>query len=229
MSSFNCCFLTCIQISQEAGQVVWYSHIFKNFPQLLVMYTIKGFGIVNKAEKYMFFWNSLAISKIQRMLAIWSLVPLPFLNPAWPSGSSQFMHCWSLAWRILSITLLVCEMSAIRKNFGRVFSVEFTCRVVKIFCKRLLAGKDKWTNSQKHRVFYRYATFLQNSVENQSMHLAPWGASILIWFKLYYIYNSYTDSTLKKVYEKKKWTALLMVYRYIPHNSVISSSHFSAF
>ena len=42
---------------------------------------------------------------IQQILAIWSLVPLPFLNPAWTSGSSQFMYCWSLAWRILSITL----------------------------------------------------------------------------------------------------------------------------
>ena len=45
---------------------------------------------------------------IQRMLAIWSLVPLPFLKPAWTSGSSQFMYCRSLAWRILSITLLAC-------------------------------------------------------------------------------------------------------------------------
>ena len=43
MSNSNCCFLTCIQISQEAGQVVWYSHLFQNFPQL-------GFGRVNKAE-----------------------------------------------------------------------------------------------------------------------------------------------------------------------------------
>ena len=49
---------------------------------------------------------------IQQMLAIWSLIPLPFLNPAWTSGSSQFTHCWSLAWRILSITLLACKMSA---------------------------------------------------------------------------------------------------------------------
>ena len=48
-----------------------------------------------------------------RMLAIWSLVPLPFLNPACTSGSSQFTSCWSLAWRILSITLLACEMSAV--------------------------------------------------------------------------------------------------------------------
>ena len=50
MSSSNCCFLTCIQISQEAGQVVWYSHLLKNFPQFLVIHTVKGFGIVNKAE-----------------------------------------------------------------------------------------------------------------------------------------------------------------------------------
>ena len=50
MSTSNCCFLTCIQISQEAGQVVWYSHLFKNFPQFVVIHTVKGFGIVNKAE-----------------------------------------------------------------------------------------------------------------------------------------------------------------------------------
>ena len=50
MSSSNCCFLTCIQISQEAGQVVWYFHLFQNFPQFLVIHTVKGFGIVNKAE-----------------------------------------------------------------------------------------------------------------------------------------------------------------------------------
>ena len=54
MSSSNCCFLTCIQISQEAGQVVWYSHLFQNFPQFLVIHTVKGFGIVNKAEIYVF-------------------------------------------------------------------------------------------------------------------------------------------------------------------------------
>ena len=48
MSSFNCCFLTCIQMSQEAGQVIWYSHLFKNFPQFWLWST--HFGIVNKAE-----------------------------------------------------------------------------------------------------------------------------------------------------------------------------------
>ena len=50
MSSSNCCFLTWIQISQESGQVVWYSHLFQNFPQFIVIHTVKGFGIVSKAE-----------------------------------------------------------------------------------------------------------------------------------------------------------------------------------
>src|SRR5574339_901825 len=50
MSSSNCYFLTCIQVSQEASQVVWYSHLFQNFPQFIVIHTVKGFDIVNKAE-----------------------------------------------------------------------------------------------------------------------------------------------------------------------------------
>ena len=50
MSSSNCWFLTCIQISQEADQVVWYSNLFQNFPHFIVIHTIKSFGIVNKAE-----------------------------------------------------------------------------------------------------------------------------------------------------------------------------------
>ena len=54
MSSSNCCFLTCIRISQEADQVVWYSHLFQNFPQFIVIQTIEGFGVVNKAERDVF-------------------------------------------------------------------------------------------------------------------------------------------------------------------------------
>ena len=50
MSSSNCCFLTCIQISQKAGKMFWYSPLFKNFPQFVVIHKIKGFGTVNKAE-----------------------------------------------------------------------------------------------------------------------------------------------------------------------------------
>ena len=112
MSSSDCCFLSCIQISQEAGEVVWYSHLFQNFPQFTVIHTVKGFGIVKKAEIDVF----LELSCFHHDPAdVGNLI----------SGSSAFsksslniwkfmVHIlWSLACRILSITLLTCEMSSI--------------------------------------------------------------------------------------------------------------------
>ena len=75
----------------------------------------------------MFFWNSLAVSMRQQMLAIWSLVPLHFLNLACTSGSSQCMYCWSQMWRIFSMTLLAHKMSTIvliRKYSNSHHSVE---------------------------------------------------------------------------------------------------------
>ena len=54
MSGSNCCFLTCIQVSQETGKVVWYSHLFK-FPQFVVIHTVKGFSIPNKADVFLEF------------------------------------------------------------------------------------------------------------------------------------------------------------------------------
>ena len=74
MSGSNCCFLTCIQISQEVGQVVWYFHLLKNFPQFVVIYTVKGFGTVNKAEVDVFLGFSCFFYEIQQMLAIGSLI-----------------------------------------------------------------------------------------------------------------------------------------------------------
>ena len=79
-----------------------------------------------------FFWNSLACSMIQWMLAIWSLLPLPFLNPAHPSGISQFTYCWSLVFRILSIILLACEMSAIVWYFEQSLALTFLGTGMKI-------------------------------------------------------------------------------------------------
>ena len=74
MSGSNCCFLTCIQYSQEAGKVVWYSHFFDNFPRFVVIHTVKGFSIVNEEEVVFFFFFFLSFSVIQQ---ICSLVPLP--------------------------------------------------------------------------------------------------------------------------------------------------------
>ena len=107
MSGSNCCFLSCIQISQEADKVVWYSYFLKNFfPQLIVIHIVKGFSVVNEAD---FFKNSLAFSIIQQMLAIWSLFPLPFLKPSlniWKlmvhdllkPGLENFEHYFTSVW-----------------------------------------------------------------------------------------------------------------------------------
>ena len=81
MSSSNCCLLVCIQISQEADQVVWYSHLLKNFPQFIVIYTVKGFGIVNKAEIDVFLELSCFFSDPANVGNLIS-VSLPFLKPA---------------------------------------------------------------------------------------------------------------------------------------------------
>jgi len=124
VSSSNCCFLTCVQISQEAGQVVWYSYPFKNVPQFIVIHTVKGFGIVNKAEIDVFLELSCFFDD-PVMLAIWSLVSLSFLKAAWTSRSSCFTYCWSLSWRILSITLLAFEMSEIVHWFEHSLALPF--------------------------------------------------------------------------------------------------------
>ena len=108
MSSSNCCFLTCIQVSQEAGQVVWYSHLFQNFPQFLVIHTVKGFGIVNKAEIDVFlelscFFHdpadvgnlvsgSSAFSKTS--LNIWKFTVHILLKP----GLENFEHYFASVW-----------------------------------------------------------------------------------------------------------------------------------
>ena len=103
-----CCSLTCIQVSQEAGQVVWYSHLFQNFPQCIVIHTVKGFGIVNKAEIDVFlelscFFDdatdvgnlisgSSAFSKTS--LNIWKFMVHVLLKP----GLENFEHYFTSMW-----------------------------------------------------------------------------------------------------------------------------------
>ena len=108
MSSSNCCFLTCIQVSQEAGQMVWYSYLLQNFPQFIVIHTVEGFGIVNKAEIDVFlelscFFDdpadvgnlisgSSAFSKIS--LNIWKFFVHVLLKP----GLENFEHYFTSVW-----------------------------------------------------------------------------------------------------------------------------------
>ena len=87
-----CCFLTGILVSQEAGKVVWYSHLFKNFPQFVVIHTVKGFGVVNKAKvdvslEFSSFFYDLTV------LAIWSLFPLLF--------SKSSLYIWKFSVHVL--------------------------------------------------------------------------------------------------------------------------------
>ena len=89
----NCCFLTCIQISQEAGKVVWYFYLFKNFPQFVVIHTVKGFGIVNKAEVDVFLELSCFFD---------DLVDVGNLN----SGSSAFSKSSLNMWKFMVHVLL---------------------------------------------------------------------------------------------------------------------------
>ena len=96
MSSSNCCFLICIQISQEADTVVWYSHLFQNFVQFVVIHTVKGFGIVNKAEIHVFlelscfFYDPTNVGNLisgssafsKSSLKIWNFMVQVLLKPA---------------------------------------------------------------------------------------------------------------------------------------------------
>ena len=134
MSSSNCCFLTCIQISQEDSQVVSCSYLFQNFPQFVMIHTVKGFGAINKAEVGVFLELS-CFSMIQQMLVISSLVPLPFLKPAWASGS-QSSHtveawlgefwallCWCVRWVQLCSSLnVLCHCLSLELEWTLNFS-----------------------------------------------------------------------------------------------------------
>ena len=123
MSSSNCCFLTCIQISQEAGQVVWYSHLFKNFAQFVVIYTVKGFGIVNKAET-LELWNSFL------ELSCFFYDPADVGNLI--SGSSAFSKSSLNIWKFTIHVLLKPGMENFEHYFTSVWN-ECNCVVVWAF------------------------------------------------------------------------------------------------
>ena len=125
MSSSNFCFLTSIQISQEPGQVVWYSHLFQNFPQFVVIHTVKGFGIVNKTEVDVFlelscyfddptdvsnlFSGSSAFSKSS--LNIWKFTVHMLLKPDLENFEHYFTSVWDecncvVVWAFFGIAFL---------------------------------------------------------------------------------------------------------------------------
>ena len=125
MSCSNCCFLTCLQISQEAGQVSWYSHLFKNFPQFVMIHTVKGFSVVYEAEVDVFlgfsccFYDasdvgnlisgSSAISKSS--LKFWKFSVHILLKPGLKNFEHYFASLWdecncAVVWTFFGIAFL---------------------------------------------------------------------------------------------------------------------------
>ena len=125
MSSSNCCFLTCIQVSQEAGQMVCYSHLFQNFPQFIVIHTVEGFGVVNKAEIDVFlelsclFDDPVDIGNLisgpsafsKTSLNIWKFSVRVLLKP----GLENFEHYFTSVWDECNCAVVwaSCTMSQI--------------------------------------------------------------------------------------------------------------------
>ena len=110
MSSSNCCFLTCIQISQEAGQVVWYSYLFQNFPQFIVIHTVKGFGTVNKEE-------------IDVFLELCCFFDDPADVGTLISGSSDFCKASLNIWKLMVHVLLKPGLENFKHYFTSMFLI----------------------------------------------------------------------------------------------------------
>jgi len=125
MSSSNYCFLTCVQISQEAGQVIWYSHLFQNFPQFVVIHTVKGFGRVTKAEVDIFlelscfFDDSVNVGNLissssafcKTSVNIWKFTVHILLKPGLEDFEQYFASMWDecscvVVWTFFGIAFL---------------------------------------------------------------------------------------------------------------------------
>ena len=123
MSGSNCCFLTCIPVSQETGKVVWYSHLLKNFPQFSCDPHSQRLSHSQWSRSRCF--SGIPLIFYDPVNAGDLISGFSFLNPACTSGSFRFTYCWSLASRILSIILLACETSAIMQSFERYLALFF--------------------------------------------------------------------------------------------------------
>ena len=123
MSSSNCCFLTCIWISQEAGQVVWYSHLFKNFPQFVVIHTVKDFQVVNEVDVFLefpsFLYDPAIVGNLisgssafsKPSLYIWKFSVHILLKPSLKDFECYFASMWNecncmVVWTFFGIALL---------------------------------------------------------------------------------------------------------------------------
>ena len=143
MSVSNCCFLTCIQISQEAGKMVWYSHFFLNFPQCVVVHTAKGFGIVNEAEVDVFLELSCFFND-------------PWMFGSLISGSSAFLKFNLNIWKFLVHILLKPSLENFEYYFASMWD-ECSCAVVWTFFA--IAFLWDWSENLPFQVLWPLLSF----------------------------------------------------------------------
>ena len=143
ISSSNCCFLTCIQVSQEVGQVVWYSHVFQNFPHFIVIHTVKGFGIVNKAEIDVFLELSCFFDNL---VDVGNLI----------SGSSAFSKSSLNIWKFMVHVLLKPGLENLEHYFTRVWH---ECKCVGVWAFFGIAFLRDWNENWPFPVLWPLLSF----------------------------------------------------------------------
>ena len=143
MSSSNCCFLTSIQISQDAGQVVWYSHLFQNFPQFIVSHTVKGFGIVNSTEVNIFLELFCSFDD-----------PVDVANLL--SGSSAFSKTSFNIWKFTEHVLLKPGLKNFEHYFARMWD---ECNCVTVFISFDIAFLRDWNENWPFPVLWPLLSF----------------------------------------------------------------------
>ena len=142
MSYFKCCFLTCINISQEAGKVVWYSHSLKNCPQVVVIHTVKSFGVVNESEVDVFLK---LFCSFDDPVGVGDLI----------SGSSPFSKSSLNIWKLMVRVLLKPDLENSEHCFASVCA-ECSCAAVGCVCKYRSLGVSapSFCFGYHHFVFY---------------------------------------------------------------------------
>ena len=188
MFNSNCCFLTCIQVSQEAGKVVWYSHLLKNFPQFVVMHTVKGFSIVNEAEVDVFleflcfFYDPMDVGNLI-------------------SGSSAFSKSSLYIWKFSVLVLLTPSLEGFKHDLAGMWNECYCVVVWTFFDIALLALRTPWT-------VWKSMTF-----EKVKMHVIKHYVN-MIWFCQDFVYMCEYMHICKGDIWKKKSQMVTFIYLY---------------
>ena len=203
--SSSCCFLTFIQVSQEAGKVVWYSYLFKNFPQLVVIHTVKGFSIVNEAEVDVFLefpcfiYGTISSVQFSRSVVSNSLWPhrLYHARPLCPSpthgtmdvsnlisASSAFSKSNLYIWKFLVHILLKPSLKDFEHYLASTWN-EWNCDIAWTFSGIALLWN--WSENWPLPVLWSVLSF-PNLLAYRVKHFN----SIISWDQKYFSWNSIT-------------------------------------